>query len=420
MALYLYFIFNISYFLHLTARFPALGAIRFDFLLMALTSIAIFFSPGNRFEIKKSKPTMIFIYFILYVILEIPLVGYPGSVINKGLQVYAKVAAFFFFTIYTVNTEKKLKQLLFIFFTCQTVRIFEPLYLHMTTGYWGDAAFSHVNGGMVELNRLSSGPYDVYNATQFGWLIVSIFVFYYYLLIKSGIKGKLLFLMVGPPAVYTFLLTGARSGLLCLFLVLMQIMYFQKKKSIGLIIGILMIVPFIMFAAIQLSPDMKTRYLSLVEKDVAGSDTASGRFTGLKKNFSTIWDNPIFGYGLGTTVEVNFHKLGSIQPSHNMYIEILQENGIIGLYIFLWFIISMIKQLLQRREKLIEIKEEYWILNLITALIVWMNMHLFYVLSCFSLNGWEWYFFGGLAIVCIKLADIRISEKNNLILKNAL
>src|SRR5690242_4304791 len=48
MAFALYLLFIVSYFLHLTARIPALGAIRFDLILTALVFWAIILRPPRK------------------------------------------------------------------------------------------------------------------------------------------------------------------------------------------------------------------------------------------------------------------------------------------------------------------------------------------------------------------------------------
>jgi hypothetical protein len=48
--------------------------------------------------------------------------------------------------------------------------------------------------------------------------------------------------------------------------------------------------------------------------------------------------------------------------------------------------------------------ESDWLFRLATATQVWVVMDLFYSMSCFGLTSWEWYFFAGVATICLALA----------------
>ncbi len=39
-----------------------------------------------------------------------------------------------------------------------------------------------------------------------------------------------------------------------------------------------------------------------------------------------------------------------------------------------------------------------------TAAQVWVVMDLFYSMTCFGLNSWEWYLFGGLSVALLRQA----------------
>ena len=83
-GLYLYLLFMTSWFLHLPARLPFLGAIRFDLLLVCLLMVMAF----TKREPRTGPPTeadKVLRALIAYSILSIPLVYWPGSVIKAGL-----------------------------------------------------------------------------------------------------------------------------------------------------------------------------------------------------------------------------------------------------------------------------------------------------------------------------------------------
>lgn len=402
MLLALSTIFTVSYFLHLTARFPLLGAIRFD-LLLGLAYLALAFLQPQpdifRFSEKTGRRLNL---FLMYVLLSLPLVTWPGSVIKFHLDDWVKAAFFYLLVVGTVRTEKKLYWIMLVFIACQVFRAMEPLYLHVTKGYWGDVAYSHVGGVMSSLDRLSGAPHDVVNPNQLAWVIVTTVPFLFYLLWLASGWGKLLFLMLFSPMAYALLLTGSRSGLLSLAVTFLAMVAISKHKQRNFIVILLLLLVAVPLLG-HLTSGLQARYLSLLDSSQAGGDTAQGRVNALVLAIRSVADNPLFGHGLGTSGETNYNVMGaSSQITHNLYLEILQEIGVIGLFLFLSIAVSIVRTLREAKMALLAIGDDRtsWLFRLLSALQVWVAMDLFYSLSCFGLRSWEWYFFGGIATSC--------------------
>ena len=77
MSLSLYLLFVISWFLHLGARLPLLGAIRFDLVLVCILTI-LAFKKGAEAATHKAKTDTLLRALVLYSILTIPFVEWPG------------------------------------------------------------------------------------------------------------------------------------------------------------------------------------------------------------------------------------------------------------------------------------------------------------------------------------------------------
>jgi len=418
MILPILLLFIISYFLHFSARFPALSAMRIDFVLGGLLLIVIFMTQLSdkwRVSILTSRRLNI---FLIYIFLSLPVVTWPGSVIRLHLIEWIKVALFYIFVISVVRTEKQLKWIMTIFLVCQTFRILEPLYLHIATGYWGDVAYTHVGGVMTGLNRLSGAPFDVVNSNQLAWVIVTTLPFFFYLLWQGEIVWKVIFLATTPFFVQAMLLTGSRSGLISLVATIGCIIYYGKKRLKYLIIAIVVLLPVSFFVVKNMTSGLLIRYESLVVSGIAGSDTAHGRINAWNKQFESILNNPLFGNGLGTSRETNFNVIGgSSQITHSLYIEILQETGIIGFVLFMLFVASIIKILGEAKVLLEQAGKDGkdWLYRLISATQVWVFMDLLYSFSCFGLRSWEWYFFGGVATACLAIARDYVVSSEQLV-----
>jgi len=399
-------LFIVSYFVRLTSRFPVLGSIRFELLLGGLILLCVVLtSQPDKWRLSTNVSQRLN-YFFLYIFLSLPLVTWPGSVLRFHLMEWLKVAVFFTFLIVLVRTVGQLKWIFGVFMGCQVIRIFEPLYLHMSTGYWGSTAHSIVGGTLSTLKRLSGAPHDVVNPNQLAWVIVSMVPFVFYLLWKAGLSGKILALLAAAPFLYCLLLTGSRSGLLSLIFVVLAMVYFSRSRVRNLVVVAVIAFPVALYSFGVLGSDMQTRYLSLVDDSVDGAGTVQGRINGWFRTFDTISNNPLFGNGLGTSGETNFHIIGGSQITHNLYIEIIQEVGLVGFALFILFIIAMFKSLRETKRLLVAQGrgEGDWLFRLATATQVWVVMDLFYSMSCFGLTSWEWYFFAGVATICLALA----------------
>ena len=158
----------------------------------------------------------------------------------------------------------------------------------------------------------------------------------------------------------------------------------------------------------------KERYLSLVQNDVRGAATAQGRINGLISNFKVAINRPIVGYGLGTSREANYNVMGGYaQPSHNLYVEIFQELGLIGLIIFLIYIKAIITNVLVALKKLKETsQEDSFLISFTNAMQVWLLMNILFSLASYGLSSYEWYLFGGLSVVIKRFSEVESKSEN--------
>jgi O-antigen ligase len=406
----LYLLLVVSFFLHLTSRLPWLGAIRFDLVLMGLVLVSSFMEQKQEGD-RQDHSTKFLWMIIGFIFLSLPFVMWPGSVLRVGLLNYLKVVVFYFFTVSIINNEGRLKIFIFVFLACAIFRFLEPAYLHVTSDYWGSATYSTFEGKLLKLTRLSGAPHDVVNPNQLAWVIVSTFPFLYYLGWHGKRYLKILSVGVASAGVYVLMLTGSRSGLLSLIMTVAAILFYGEKKFRRAAIGLMILVPVAFFVAGKLSPDLSTRYLSTFEGGLPGSDTAAGRIQGIKEGVGTLGARVLVGHGLGTSRETNVNLGGSDAPSHNLYLEITQELGLIGLCLFLVYVRGIWRNLGTANSILVDsVPGNHWLIALAKAVQVWIIMDLFYSISCFGLNSWEWYLFGGVSVVILGAAR----QKENL------
>jgi putative inorganic carbon (hco3(-)) transporter len=394
----LYTAFMCSWFLHLPARFTPLGAIRADLLLMcALAGLSIVALQDMRSGADRSVRRSIWI-LVLYAAISIPLVEWPGSVLRAGFPEFLKAFVFYWFTVVFVTSPRRLVIALAVFVGCQTFRVLEPLYLHVTEGYWGSMASM---AGWESMDRLSGAPFDVVNPNGLAYIVLTVLPFLHYLTAGKP-AGRLLYVSLLPALIYTLLLTGSRSGLVGLAGVGV-LLWFRSKHKV--VLATLVVTAGVLIAP-YLSADLSDRYRSIFDGDTKNAETAKGRMDNLRDDLQVAMRRPLFGHGLGTSREANANFGSHDQPSHNLYVEAAQEIGSIGLVLFLIFAGSMLRALRRCVLFLRSRPEAPSVLQtLVPALEVWAGMNLLFSFASYGLSGYEWYLAAGLTEVAVTLAE---------------
>lgn len=411
---YLYIVFTVSFFLHIPSRLPVLGMIRLDALLVLIIT-AFLFTQKNKVQLGTDiKKTVKYVVAIAVIsILTLPLVEWPGSVLKTGLLAFIKAAIFFFFTIKIVNTERQLKIFIFVFVTSNLMRVIEPVWLNQTQGYWGSQ--THLGGGEFA-QRLAGSPYDIINPNGLAFVISSIYPFLHYLLLggKGKVK-KMLYWTILPVLLFAMVLTMSRTGILALGIIGFGIFIKSNKKA--LLVSLALVGCIVIWGG--LNDIQKERYLSITQDDVRGSESSQGRIDGVINNLEIAMRRPIFGHGLGTSAEANANFGHKFQLAHNLYAEILQELGVVGLVLFLLFIKSVIKNF--RSSAAIfqaQTAKDSYLIRLNNAMQVWLLMNILFSFASYGLSSYEWYLFGGLSVVTARLAKNSITSKQDVQIKS--
>jgi len=410
----LYMLYIISFFLHIPARIPAAAFIRMD-MLIAISLIIMLVSQQEKLVGRIDNHCNRYLtIFLVYVIISLPLVEWPGSVLRGNLVDFIKAILFFYFTVFIVDSDVRLKRFVFIFMSCQIIRVLEPLYLHETSGYWGSKTYL----GMGEFaNRLGGAPSDIINPNGLGFVIATLFPFLHYLWGNSRWHYKLSYLALIGPLLYALVLTMSRSGLVALLVILGNIFIKSRHK----LILIMFFASIVMIAWSNLNDIQRDRYLSLTgSDDTIGAATVDGRLHGITKEFNIAAQKPIVGYGLGTSKEAINNVIGGSNVSHNLYLETFMETGIIGLIIFIFFIHSVYQTLRQTTRNfpapetiVIKGKNKQALLdsnqhlmyerNLLYAIQACFWMYIVFSLAQYGLREYHWYLLAGITTALNRL-----------------
>lgn len=383
--------------LTLGSRIPGLGIIRPTLTLVAALW-GWWFWVGLRTEQISgvSEPWgRRLLVLIIYSIVTLPFTRWPGSVLHEGLPTLIRMASFLYFCSFLVTTWRRLRLFVLVWLGCEIFRMLQPVYLHITTGYWGDATYL---GEGEFMSRLAGAPGDIVNPNGLGYIVASALPFMHYLAMEQRRWWlKAAYLGVTLVMLYGLALTESRSAVLAVAIDVVIIAWRSKHRVAVfslIVVGIMASVNF-------MSADQIDRYESIFSSHTKGARTAHGRINAMFADFELGFERPVFGFGLGTSHEANWNIRHDRFIAHNMYAEVLIELGLVGLGIFIGYLVSIGKCIADCRAFLARapptVDGYAFMQTLVAALRVWYPMAILFFFSQYGLREADWYIMGGIA-----------------------
>jgi O-antigen ligase len=246
------------------------------------------------------------------------------------------------------------------------------------------------------MERLSGAPSDLIGPNGLAFVILSSIPFFHYLFLNGRSLSGATYILILSTSIYTLFLTASRSGYVAVVGLIAIIFLRMKRKvvAVAAVVAIILIFPTVFLSMDSLHQD---RILSIFRSDVRGSSTAEGRFLAIEKGLGVFASNPVFGYGIGTSLEANWNVGGEAKVAHNLYVEVLEEIGLCGTLLFLAYVWSGAKVVW----KMSKGKEGAHLFRsrMGGALLGYLAVLLIFSLVSYGLSSYEWYLFGGLARV---------------------
>jgi O-antigen ligase len=160
------------------------------------------------------------------------------------------------------------------------------------------------------------------------------------------IPGRVVWLMTGIFLLISIYFLSSRSGLLtAIILFPVYFFYKLKRKRKGVIITLsILVVLFALFPIIRSNERVKIGLNAISEGSLKQKAIQDGRVIIWRSALRIIKDNLIFGVGIGdvkTEMKKEYLRVGDQElivkyyNVHNQFLEVLVENGIIGLIFFL-------------------------------------------------------------------------------------
>ena len=335
-----------------------------------------------------------------YIVVTIPFVEWPGSVVHN-LEGYLKALCFFFFVVATVDTTRKLKTLLAVYTATQLWRVLEPLFMHLKSGYWGDYTSL---GNWEYMDRLSGSPHDIINPNGLAFVIIMTLPMLHFLVKPDTAARKVLWGLTACAMCYALVLSASRSGFLALVFLCLFVIWRSKNRAAWLAVAVVGA----LLATALMTGLQRDRYVSIFSHTAPGGATAQGRINGVMEDFRVSLRHPFFGHGLGTSQEANAHFRDDDKPSHNLYTEVAEELGYVGLALALSLIWSFVRTCWTAQQVVSATpmtNERLRFLHLVAlTLVVVVAVDLFFSFAAYGWSEPYWYFIGGLSVVTARLA----------------
>lgn len=320
------------YFLH--------KSIGYIILVLLLTLLTI--NNLNNRKIKQDQFRLIIIYltFGVYLICGTAWAIAPHTTLSTSLLTFATILI----GISTLNNGSyyiNLPRFIFPLSFLETIGVLLPLispvlYLFIISKIPGDTYVQAVE--FLSIGRTSGFTPQTAIAAYYVSLAISI-VFCYLTFQSKSKKSNIICISLLVIEYIALILTFKRGHLIASVVATITVLVLNHKISLktifkyGFLLGIL-----IAAVAVYLSdiPEI-AQSLERLEIQDNGGDMTSGRGELATRALSLFEDNPIFGIGLGG------FSVNSIKGTHNVYLQILCETGIVG---FLMFIFIMLYNLL--------------------------------------------------------------------------
>lgn len=226
------------------------------------------------------------------------------------------------------------------------------------------------------------------DANEFASIIAAIGIFPLFLILKGKTKAEVVIGIISTVLVYySIFLTLSRGGTLTLIFSIILTFFVFSKKNIKRIffvlsIGIIIFIILLNFEIVDFSP-LYERFFGEETSDI--SSFTSGRVDWWVSGIKAIKQRPILGFGGSSSVSlwITFTTYGRSYVMHNLFMEILVQYGILGLSVFLWLIVRILKDFKQLISKLNkgQLKDDVFLIPFISALAM-----LFASLSL----SWQW------------------------------
>lgn len=340
-------------------------------IFLIFISILTIIEICKGFKILKPIKTIFWTFGIFYIFILIS--SFYAENFIEAFKASFSQLRFFFLTIfiYFFFKPSKYLKLLLNFWTLILVFVSLDTLLQFFTGI---DIFGYKAEGYIQDKRTFLDPHIGRLGGPFGdELIVGAFlakistplIIYYLGMYKFyNLKDKSLVFIILTLLLITILASGERTSFLIILICFTIFLLFQDIKKLFIFISTLIIFMFIIYSNNNYFHERTKETLNII-KNIPQS--SYGR---IYQSSIEVWkENKLFGTGL-KNYHINCIKLNDPNPnnihsycspnhSHNFFLQILVETGIVGIFLFYVFIFSLIKIFFKKILSIKNINDKY-------------------------------------------------------------
>lgn len=217
-------------------------------------------------------------------------------------------------------------------------------------------------------------------------------------------------------SVTCILLTGSRTGLVGLSLLILMLALYSKYRMRALFIAFI----FTSFAMFNISEDLYARYMTIFDSSQGPANaqiSANSRVVFLLQAIQIFKENPFFGVGVGGFSIASETGM----QSHSLYAQLMSNLGIVGIVSFLVLLFGFFSNVWRSsklcREKEASLSEEAkFCYRVITATGMGIILLLVMGLAGHNLYRYTWLWFGAFSLLSFHFLK-RLARKGELIEK---
>ena len=243
------------------------------------------------------------------------------------LKTYIMLIMMSFMFTYLINSEYKFRwtyQAYVLGTVTATGIIFNNFLKGVTGPYYNRYTVEHIETDNMAIILALGIPMAVWLYTQY-----------------ENRFAKLINVVFIPIIFYGIFLTGTRTGLVTGMIGIMYLAFTQRKVSFNLKMIYFGGVISLAVAVVSLAPKASVERIFSLGKSLQSGDL-NYREVIWQHSISAWGDNPILGNGTGSLGNVLNSYHVEFKWAHNSYVQILTENGLIGLVIYLLMIGSLL------------------------------------------------------------------------------
>ncbi len=327
-----FFIYLTIYYFRPAERLPGLAAIRLELIFGAFLLVMILISDalrGRGIRLPKDKVSVSLLIFIGVMMVSMVFSEWVTGSYNAVIQTI-KIFILYYFIVVLLNNEKRFQIAFWLVVLFTSFVGIEATINYYTGNYVFDQGIMRAEGKTSYGHNFNG--LAMYMATTVPLLL--------YLMArrKKLLNWSFCLALIGG-CLLTLMITGSRSGILCLVTVGLTYAWFSRHRLVYMII---IIVTAVSIWAV-LPEQYRTRYGTMTAGEI--DESTQGRIDAWKAGVEMFLEKPFFGVGPTVFAAGYYERKGVWLSSHSLYVEMFATLGMAGVVAWCYFLYQFLRKL---------------------------------------------------------------------------